>query len=666
VRYRPEIDGLRAVSVLSVFLFHLGDKVGFGKYFGVAPGGYVGVDIFFAISGYLITSLIRSERQRGEFSLVSFYVRRVRRIASALLVMMLATIAAGYLVLAPGDYELLARSGLYALAGASNFFFFSNSGYFSPLADTMPLLHTWSLGVEEQFYIVWPGLLIVLTSLSVKTKIPMLVFISAIVATSLTVFLLAGEKDAFYMPYARAWELGLGAAIAFLPEITGERFARLKKILPWLGLALIITAVSGFNFAVDQIGRRTVASTIGAFFIIVAIEPKTSLHRILSSAPFVFVGKISYSLYLWHFPVIVFWRWYSGEATISPVYFGPFIVSVTALSWLSWRYIEEPCRRATLTWQPVFSAFIVAALAVGCACWAVVATQGGLARIPESMMPLRSRAAMWEWPCSSGQSVEGLNLCTGGAPWDSAAAHAVIWGDSNAQHFMPLLDVAGRQQNVSISLINYNCAPIVAIGYVEIGSATYAKECDAGQKAALAALQSKEFSLVILSAAWSTLARAVDRLGTANGASTLKAAFTRLIPQVSTAGRVVTIMSEIPKWFKDPVPCIFTLKTDLLRSHSSREMCQDQISRFDRSYFQRTEKDTDDMIRSLNGQNGAVVWPMVDNLCSGQSCTTTVDDEFIYYDSAHLRRNLKEQTKRDLTAMLHFAELLELAKNKRD
>ena len=226
MKYRPEIDGLRAIAVLSVVLFHLGDKV--------VSGGYVGVDVFFVISGYLITSLIRSERQRGEFSLVSFYVRRIKRIAPALLAVVLATIALGYLVLPPGDYELLAQSGRFALAGASNFFFREHTGYFDPLADTMPLLHTWSLGVEEQFYVVWPSLLIVLGSVSRKTTIPILFFLSAIVVASLASFFLVGEKEAFYMPYARAWELGLGAIIALLPELPSRRFVRFNKVLFWL------------------------------------------------------------------------------------------------------------------------------------------------------------------------------------------------------------------------------------------------------------------------------------------------------------------------------------------------------------------------------------------------------------------------------------------------
>jgi SGNH domain-containing protein/acyltransferase-like protein len=471
-----------------------------------------------------------------------------------------------------------------------------------------------------------------------------------------------GERYAFYMPYTRAWELGLGAIIAFLPEITDRRFARYRRMLPWVGFALISAAVCQLGSTVDLTGNRIVAAAVGASFIIFAIEPKTRIHRILSAKLLVFVGKISYSLYLWHFPTIVFWCYYSGAQTIPLAYFGPFILSITVMAWLSWRYIEEPFRRAALNWQLVFAGFAGAALTVGYACWTVVATHGALARIPDSVWPLRSRDATWQWQCPSWHLVGRLNLCTGGTPWESAAGHAVIWGDSNAAHFMPLLDVAGRQQNVSISLTPIACSSIVATGFAEIGSATYVRRCDAEQRAILDALRSKEIGLVILSSAWYLTTAYFDRLG-ANGVSISKAALTRLLPQVSAKRRIVAIISEIPKWREDPIPCIFALQTNLLRSRSFREACPDRINRFDKSFFRKSQKATDDMIRSFDVRNGVVVWPMVDILCLERLCTTMVDGEFIYRDNDHLRRNLNAQTNLDLAAMLHFADLLELAKN---
>jgi peptidoglycan/LPS O-acetylase OafA/YrhL len=654
MKYRPEIDGLRAISVLSVFLFHLGDRF--------AAGGFVGVDVFFVISGYLITTLIYTERKGDRFSLVSFYVRRVKRIAPALLTMILATISAGFLILSPGDYALLARSSLFALGGASNFFFLENTGYFDAEAATMPLLHTWSLGVEEQFYVVWPSLWLVLWTLSRKTKISMLVSIAILIAISLAGYLLTTATDpktAFYMPYTRAWELGLGGIIPFLPEIKSRSFYLLKAILPWLGIILIGAAVLQFRAAANFTGIELLASAVGAYLIIYATEPNSFIYQILSSKPLVFTGKISYSLYLYHFPMIVLWKHYAVTTTIPREYFWVFIVVAVLISWLSWRYIEQPCRRAKWTWKTVFPVFIALELMAGSVCGVLLITDGAAARIPESVLPMSSLDAMWDWPCPSGHVFRRIDRCTGGAAWDSATAHAVIWGDSNSVHFMPLLDSAARQQGVSISNL-YTCAPTVATGYAPRGSAASMEDCDRKHHEALAELSSDDVSLVILAAAWS--------LGVPRqyGLSTLKEALDRLLSKISTAGRTVVILAEVPKWFDDPIPCIMTVETRLLRSPSSRRRCRDQINSFDKSHFEQFQKATDDMLRSFDGKDGVIVWSPVDGLCSDQSCATVVDGEFIYLDDDHLRTNLKEQTNLDLAKMLRFDDLMKLAKRKPD
>ena len=651
MNYRPEIDGLRAISVLAVMLFHLGGEM--------APGGFVGVDVFFVISGYLITSLIYSERAAGRFSLVSFYVRRIKRIAPALLVTILATMAAGYLILSPGDYFLLARSSLFALGGASNFFFANNTGYFDPEAATMPLLHTWSLGVEEQFYVAWPSLLLILWRLSKRTGIPLLASISVLIVASLAAFHLteiADPKAAFYMPYTRAWELGLGGVVPFLPRMAGRFRSFLKTLLPWLGLGLIGAAVLSFAAETTSTWIAITAATLGGFLIIYTTEPHSFVYRILSSAPLVFIGKISYSLYLFHFPMIVLWRHYTGMSGILPEYYLPFIAGAVLLASLSWRYIEQPCRSIKWSWKAVFPTFGMAELVLACVCMSVALSGGAAARIPQSVRPMRSLQAMWEWRCPSYHAFSRASRCTGGVAWDNAAAHAVIWGDSNSLHFMPLLDSAGRDEGVSISNL-YTCEPTVATGYAPRESAAVMKDCDRKHRDAIEDLSSEDVNLVILAASW--------HLGIPRwyAPSTLRDALNRLIAKISAPGRTIVIMAEIPKWPDDPVPCFITLHADLLRSPSSRQLCREQISEFDKAFFRQAQESTDDMLRSFNGTNGVVVWSAVDRLCSGHSCTAIVDGEFIYSDSDHLRMNLKEQTNRDLAQMLHFRVLMRMAKN---
>jgi peptidoglycan/LPS O-acetylase OafA/YrhL len=667
MKYRPEVDGLRAIAVLAVFLYHLGDKS--------ASGGLVGVDVFFVISGYLITTLVYTERKTGRFSLTGFYVRRIKRIAPALLATILLVMGAGYLILGPDDYDALARSSLFALAGASNFFFWQNTGYFDAAAETMPLLHTWSLGVEEQFYVVWPGLLILLWRIFGNTRNSLLTALLMLIAASLAAYLLLNStypKLAFYMPFSRAWEFALGGVIAFLPEIANKRFARVKKLLPGLGILLIGGAVLQFRSPVDFTGDKVVAAAIGAFLIIYAVEAKSLSYQVLSSKPLVFIGKISYSLYLCHLPLIVLWKDYAGVREIQREYHLLFIAVAVVISWLSWRYIEQPCRRAQWRWKAVFSAFCAGELAMGCLCAAVVVTQGTAARAQVAVQGIRSLEAMWDWTCPSYHTLGGSALCTGGVAWDSATAHAVIWGDSNAGHFMPLLDVVARQQNVSISLLAA-CSPIIAFGYAIQANmpATYMAECDELNHSTIDLLKSSDISLVILAAAWARVTpmlykTAGDRLGMDTGLMAMAAALNRLLPQISAAGRTVAIISQVPNWFADPIPCIIAVQTRLLRSASFRQTCRDKIDHLDKAYFLQFQKQTDDLLRSFNGKYGTVVLSPADSLCSAQSCAAIVDGEFIYRDEGHFRRDLKEQTKEDLANLLHFSDLMALAKKARE
>jgi SGNH domain (fused to AT3 domains) len=276
---------------------------------------------------------------------------------------------------------------------------------------------------------------------------------------------------------------------------------------------------------------------------------------------------------------------------------------------------------------------------------------------------------MWDWSCPSVYTLAGSPRCTGGTPWDNAIAHAVIWGDSNAMHFMPTLDVAARREKLSISLLE-SCAPMVATGYAMLlvgNSPSYMHECDAMHRPVMNALKSKEINMIILAAAWARTTFQLyenrgDRLNEDSGLLILKSALSKLLPEIAAEGRTVVIVSQIPNWFADPIPCVIALQTNLVRSSSFRSTCRDKIDNFDRTYYNRFQARTDDVLRSFNDENGIVFWPTVDDLCSEKSCTTVVNGEFIYRDEGHLRRNLKEQTNIDLADLMQFGKLMELAK----
>lgn len=331
--YRPDIDGLRAVAVGAVILYHLSSRL--------APGGYVGVDIFFVISGFLITGIIKREIEAGTFSFRQFYARRIRRIVPALLLVIVATLAAGYVLLLPRDLADLARSTRWATFGASNFYFWSETGYFAPAAEGMPLLHTWSLGVEEQFYLVWPLLLVLATPLLRRLRVPGLWLVALIVAVSLAYAIsLASDvpDELFYSPFARAWELGLGAALAYAPALARRPVGVGLDIGGLLGIAVAVWLP-----ALPALINVALACISAAALLYPRAAPTLVGHG-LALPPVVFLGKISYSLYLWHWPILVLYRHYYAFEAFSLraqlAYLGVTLVAAI----LSWRLVEVPFR----------------------------------------------------------------------------------------------------------------------------------------------------------------------------------------------------------------------------------------------------------------------------------------------------------------------------------
>ena len=334
--YRPDIDGLRAIAVLSVLYFH---------YDAPLPaewrlsGGFTGVDVFFVISGFLITSKLQDDIAAGTFSILGFYDRRIRRILPALIVMLITTLLAGKFLLMPGDYKSLSASTAAAAFGVSNFYFLANTGYFDQVADLLPLLHTWSLAVEEQFYVVWPILLLVIASGRARVAIAAVLGGIVIIgfAASLVWFDI-DPKSAFFVAVPRAWELAIGALLVFLPplpRVFGEIAAMLGLLL--IGAGLVVVKAASFP------GAAALYPCIGAALVIWPRVERTATASWLGIlGP---VGLISYSLYLWHWPVWVLFRIYinNGQPRIHEA-LALAIVS-SALAVLSYFVVEKPFRK---------------------------------------------------------------------------------------------------------------------------------------------------------------------------------------------------------------------------------------------------------------------------------------------------------------------------------
>lgn len=335
IGYRKDIDGLRAVAVVPVVLYHAGVSL--------LSGGFVGVDVFFVISGYLITSILADDIRRGEFSIMAFYERRARRIFPALFFMLLASIVVFAAILLPFDLRAFSRAVIATVSFTSNILFYLESGYFAAPSELKPLLHTWSLAVEEQFYIVFPILLYLLSKTGPRLRNAALI---AIVGLSFAVNLWGvgpHPSATFYLLPARAWELLLGSLLA-LNVIPAPAGRGIREFAAALGLGLIAYSVLALSATDPFPGWNAAPPCIGAALIIWAGAGGESLGgRLLGLGPVVFIGKISYSLYLWHWPIIVFVK-YSTDRGLSPAETGLVVVASVAAATLSWRYVEQPFR----------------------------------------------------------------------------------------------------------------------------------------------------------------------------------------------------------------------------------------------------------------------------------------------------------------------------------
>ncbi len=335
--YRPEIDGLRAIAVLSVVLYHADLGV---------SAGFVGVDVFFVISGYLITSLLYQEWAiTGRIGLMAFYARRVRRIFPALIVVVLSTFVVSTMMLTPSfEEELeLSRSAAASLMFVGNLFFQVNTGgYFDPSANHLPMLHLWSLSVEEQFYAIWPILLIAILRLRPMSRNALIVSLAVVSVLLAEVLILFNPNAAFYQMPARFWELVLGGVIALLPG--GQQRDGRPEIITGTVLVLIAMAIPIDHFP----GLGALPAVAGAVLVLHAVHISSTLGTVgawLRSRPMVFFGLISYSLYLWHWPMLALYR--ASQVGPAPLSARALLAaSAIVLAWLSYRFVECPWRRS--------------------------------------------------------------------------------------------------------------------------------------------------------------------------------------------------------------------------------------------------------------------------------------------------------------------------------
>ena len=604
LRYRPHIDGLRAIAVLAVIFYH-------AKLLGVT-GGFVGVDIFFVISGFLITSIIVRDLRAGTFSLLAFWERRIRRILPALTVVMLCTIIAAYfIILYPYDYHHFGSSVIMQSVFASNVLFMVSDSYFDPAVSSFsPLLHTWTLSVEEQFYLLFPFVVLLCAWLagrrrgssdrsdandtSRKRERILLVSVIAISAASflLNVYLVHVRPGTvindtfldwynpvyyanagFYLILSRAWELGLGAALALLSWRV--RRPQVAETVAVAGMASIFGSIFLLNDTTSFPGIAALLPTLGAAAIIVANDHvPTKIGRVLSYSWLVWIGLISYSLYLWHWPVLVFARIVSPSVTLDALSTIGLIVLVFIISWLSYRFVETPFRNKK---GMVKSRKMV--LALGFGSMALLALLGVLiyrnhlsneGRIPSSAnttlsLLAASRETLAESPCFHlpGDESKYGGLCRIGNASSKVTPRFVVMGDSHTQMLIPLFDALGRGRGVQgVVFWDSGCIPVIGI------SPLHPKEsCFQEVDNALSYIRDKDIKNVFIVASWSSYVmggprgerqhRVAEPGSMSNSPeqaqNVLQKHLSSMVQELASEGRTIYIMKQVPQQsFADP------------------------------------------------------------------------------------------------------------------
>ena len=428
IRYRPEIDGLRARAVIPVIAFHAG--------FSIFRGGFVGVDVFFVISGYLITSIIITQLGDGTFSIRTFYERRARRILPALFLIILISVPFAWLYMPFIEFDLYTKSLTAVNFFFSNILFWRQADYFGGNAEMQPLLHTWSLSVEEQFYVLFPIFLILLWKFRNKWKYIALLFIGLVSLFLAQWFISIGEKPiaAFYLFPSRAWELIIGSILALHTLNLKNTDTRLKnEIGSIFGISMVLCSIFTFSKDTPTPSLFTLIPTIGTALILRYGISETLVGRILRIKFLVSIGLVSYSAYLWHQPIFAIFR-QANPGVKSYWMFLALILFIFLLAYLTWKYVETPFRSRTLISRKSLSLILIP-------CVLAITTLG---LIENSKVELRSHEPL--------VSINGAQLIS---------EDLVLIGDSHASHLAPGL--ANITKGIFTDLSFVGCLPLVDV-----------------------------------------------------------------------------------------------------------------------------------------------------------------------------------------------------------
>lgn len=628
IKYRPDIDGLRAIAVLVT--------IGFHAFPAWAKGGFIGVDVFFVISGFLISSIIFSGLKAGTFSFIDFYSRRIRRIFPALTVVLFGSLAFGWFALLSDEYKQLGKHVAGGAGYVSNYILWGESGYFDNIAETKPLLHLWSLGIEEQFYILWPLLL----WLAWKKRFNLLSIAVTICVASFAMNIDKIRSDAiatFYSPQTRFWELLAGAILAYVmlyksdwvKKRIGER--SYDKSANQIGAA-ISNALSVAGFAVLTAGLLVITKenpfpswwavlpVVGTTLIIAAGSNAWLNRVILSNRILVWLGLISYPLYLWHWPLLSFARIVTSETPSITVRTSAVILSV-ALAWATHRLIESPLRYGQSTNAKTVALFI-AMIVIGYAGYKIYQSDGLPFR--DGAQPHVINEGDTEHDIFLKHPYEKFHLCT---PMD-IQKEALVWkgsvrcfqsekstpkkialiGDSHAEHLF--IGLAEHLKGTNI------------VFYIKGGAMPYMSD-KAFEKIYRYVINDKDIETVIIATHWK------GKLAVFPDLNMLKAELGKTVAALSSANKKVYLAEDVPTFSFSPLKCKYS------RIVSGGNKCEE-----DRNFFYSDHNKYLPILESIrNSHKNTEILKMADLFCDTKTCNMSKDGQLLYRDENHLSIN---------------------------
>lgn len=635
INYRPDIDGLRAIAVLSVLFYHAG--------IGIFSGGFVGVDVFFVISGFLITTIIVRENEAGEFSFIRFYERRIRRIYPALYVLIAFVMFGAFILYDPRTFKQVSESAMAATFFASNILFWQESGYFDAPSSLKPLLHTWSLAVEEQFYIFFPWLVYALMRFTRKWYKGGLAALALISFLASMYYVKAEPSGAFYFFHLRAWELMIGGllAINLVPRCDN---ALLRNTLSMAGFIMILVSVFAYSQDTSFPGITALLPTLGAALVIYSGgSGYTPVGKLLSLSPAVFIGKISYSLYLWHWPIFIFGKYYViREPTDMNILI--WVASSFVIASASWKFIENPFRSKEFLEKPKIFIFAGSVMTLT----AIVAGAAYLGR----GFPQRFQTERFTYVNDSDQQWERWKNCNNLVVADiselvvcemnpgNTIPSFLLWGDSHARSLASVIEASAGLNDLSgVLIVRPACPPLLDVE--RVGE----PDCGNYNEATIQYIEAHpELTTIIFAGRWALSAdgrryKAEDGAGVVlidrqssipegQNAVIFEAGLQRTVSKLIALQRKVVIVSPIPEIGYDVTTTYF------IAIRTGRDINMLIAPTYD-EYLERNRVPLS-IINGLKHRYNVQILDPATVLCNSRICPVVSDGRPLYRDANHL------------------------------